>query len=147
MYVHFFLGVNRSRYPKNLCDNFVIQDVKIFNNQVKLDHSKEFASVLKVLGRVGGTLFIQMYLKSNKKIKRTRAKSQFALKVYFIKSIILDIAWDLCDFHKLLGCYVNLIYRNLVNFQLQEQVHNCRKSLKLEKLTDETGTDVMRFVQ
>ena len=88
-----------------------------------------------------------MYLKSNKKIKRTRAKSQFALKVYFIKSIILDIAWDLCDFHKLLGCYVNLIYRNLVNFQLQEQVHNCRKSLKLEKLTDETGTDVMRFVQ
>ena len=84
-----------------------------------------------------------MYLKSNKKIKRTRAKSQFALKVYFIKSIILDIAWDLCDFHKLLGCYVNLIYRNLVSFQLQEQVHNCRKSLKLEKLTDETGTDVM----
>ena len=82
-----------------------------------------------------------MYLKSNKKIKRTRAKSQFALKVYFIKSIILDIAWDLCDFHKLLGCYVNLIYRNLVNFQLQEQVHNCRKSLKLEKLIDETGTD------
>ena len=81
-----------------------------------------------------------MYLKSNKKIKRTRAKSQFALKVYFIKSIILDIAWDLCDFHKLLGCYVNLIYRNLVNFQLQEQVHNCRKSLKLEKLIDETRT-------
>ena len=24
----------------------------------------------------------------------------------------------------LLGCYVNLVYRNLVNCQLQEQVHN-----------------------
>ena len=36
----------------------------------------------------------------------------------------LDIAWDLCDFHKLLVCCVNLIYRNLVNCQLQEQVHN-----------------------
>ena len=74
-----------------------------------------------------------MYLKSNKKkIKKTRAKSQFALKVYFIKSITLDKAWDLlCDFHKLLGFYVNLIYRNLVNSQLQEQIHNRRKSLKL----------------
>ena len=50
-----------------------------------------------------------MYLKSNKKIKRTRAKSQFALKVYFIKSTILDIAWNLCDFHKLLGCYNQLV--------------------------------------
>ena len=39
MYVHFFLGVNRSNYPKNLSDNLVIQDVKIFNNKVKLNHS------------------------------------------------------------------------------------------------------------
>ena len=138
--------LNISEYKKNLCDNLVIQNVNIFNNEVNLDHSQEFASVLKVFGGIKGVLFIPMYLKSNrKKIKRTRAKSKFALKVYFIKSITLDIAWDLCDFHKFLGCYVNLIYRSLVNFQLQEQVHNCRKSLK--KMTDETGTDVMRFVQ
>ena len=36
----------------------------------------------------------------------------------------LDTAWDLDDFQKLLGCHVNLIYRNLVNCQLQEQEHN-----------------------
>ena len=85
-----------------------------------------------------------MYIKSNNKNKKTstRVKSQVALKVYFIESKTLDIARDLCDFHKLLVCHVNLIYRNLVNCQLQEQVHNCSKkewkSLKLEKLTDAT---------
>ena len=31
----------------------------MFNDKVKLDHSLEFASVLKALGRVRGTLFIQ----------------------------------------------------------------------------------------
>ena len=45
-------------------------------------------------------------------------------KSWFYEEKTLDIAWDLCDFHKLLGYHVNLIYRNLVNFQLQEQVHN-----------------------
>ena len=44
--------------------------------------------------------------------------------VYFIESKTLGIAWDLCDFHNLLVFCVNLIYRNLVNCQLQEQVHN-----------------------
>ena len=44
--------------------------------------------------------------------------------VYFIESKTLGIAWDLCDFHKLLVCCANLIYRNLINCQLQEQVHN-----------------------
>ena len=39
MYVHSFLGVKQVKVPKNLCDNLVIQVVKIFNNKVKLDHS------------------------------------------------------------------------------------------------------------
>ena len=51
-----------------------------------------------------------------------------ALKVDFIESKTLDMAWDLWDFHKLLVCHLNLIYRNLVNCQLQEQVRNCRKA-------------------
>ena len=91
------------------------------------------------LGRVTGALFIHIYLKSNEKKTSTKVKSQFALKVDFIESKTLDIAWDLCDFLKLLVCHVNLIDKNLVNCRLQEQVHNCWKSLKLEKLTDETG--------
>ena len=102
---------------------------------------------MKVLGRVTGALFIHIYLKSNEKKTSTEVKSQFALKVDFIESKTLDIAWDLCDFLKLLVCHVNLIDKNLVNCRLQEQVHNCWKSLKLEKLTYETRTDVMRFVQ
>ena len=61
------LLLKRSKYQKTLCDNLVIRVVKIFNNKVKFDHSQEFASVLKVLGRVRGALCIQMYLKSNKK--------------------------------------------------------------------------------
>ena len=39
MYVHFFLGVKQVKIQKNLCDNFVIHDVKIHNNKVKLDLS------------------------------------------------------------------------------------------------------------
>ena len=38
------------------------------------------------------------------------------------------MAWDLCDFHKLLVCCVNLIFKNLVNCQLQEQVDNLQCS-------------------
>ena len=53
----------------------------------------EFASVMKVLGRVTGALFIHIYLKSNEKKKTsTKVKSQFALKVDFIESKTLDIA-------------------------------------------------------
>ena len=29
MHVHFFLGVKQVKVPKNLCDNLVIQDVKV----------------------------------------------------------------------------------------------------------------------
>ena len=73
----------------------------------------EFASVLKALGRVRGALLIE------KTTTSTRVKSQFALKVDFIERKTLDIAKDLCDFHKLLVCRLNLIYH--VNCQLQEQ--------------------------
>ena len=62
--------LNRSKYQEILCDNLVIQDVNIFNDKVKPDHSLEFASVLKALGRVKGALFIHKYLKSNKKKKK-----------------------------------------------------------------------------
>ena len=53
-----------------------------------------------------------MYIKNNNNDNKTstRLKSQFALKVDFIESKTLDIAWDLCDFHKWLVCHVNLIY-------------------------------------
>ena len=61
MYVHFFLGVKQVKVPKKLCHNLVNQDVKIFN-EIKLDHYLEFASVLKIWGRVRGTLFIHMYM-------------------------------------------------------------------------------------
>ena len=101
----------------------------MFNDRAKLDHSLDFASVPKALGRVRGVLFIPK--KKTTTTRSTRVKSQFALKVYFIEGKTLDVAWDLCDFHKLLLCCVYLIYRNLVNCQLQEQVNNCRKSLKL----------------
>ena len=60
-----------------------------------------------------------------RKKKSTRVKSQFALKVDFVESKTQNIAWDLGDFHKLLVCHVNLLYRNLVNCQLQVQVHKC----------------------
>ena len=49
LYVHFFLGVKQVKVPKKLCDNLVIQDAKNCNNKIKLDHSLEFASVLKTL--------------------------------------------------------------------------------------------------
>ena len=65
-----------------------------------------------------------MYISTTKKQNKQRMKSQFALKGDFFESKTLDIAWDLCDFHKLLVCHVNSIYRNPVNCQLQEQVHN-----------------------
>ena len=76
----------------------------MFNDKVKRDHSLEFASVLKALGRVRGALFIQ-----KKTTTSTRVKSQFALKVDFIERKTLDIAWDLCDIHELLDCGANLI--------------------------------------
>ena len=44
----------------------------MFNDKVKLDHSLEFASVLKALGRVGGALFIHKYLKRNQKKKKEK---------------------------------------------------------------------------
>ena len=50
--------LHRSKYQEILCDNLVIQDVKVFNDKVKLDHSLEFASVLKALRRVRGALFL-----------------------------------------------------------------------------------------
>ena len=64
----------------------VNQDVKIFNNEIKLDHSLEFASVLKIWWRVWKALFIHVhgYKKKNKK-KSVRLKSRFALKIVFIE--------------------------------------------------------------
>ena len=62
-----FWVLNRSKYQEILCDNLVFQVVNIFNSKVKLHHSLEFASVLKIWGRVGGSLSIHMHLKSNKK--------------------------------------------------------------------------------
>ena len=52
----------------------------MFNDKVKLDHSLEFASVLKAVGRVRGALYIHKYLKGKKRKKKTstRVKSQFA---------------------------------------------------------------------
>ena len=41
----------------------------MFNDKIKLDHSLEFASVLKGVGRVRGALFIHKYLKRNKRKK------------------------------------------------------------------------------
>ena len=76
--------------------------LQFFNNKIKLDHSLEFASVLKIWGRVRGTLFIHVYIKK----KGTSVKSQFAVKVYFIERKTLDIAWDLFDFHKLIICHL-----------------------------------------
>ena len=57
----------------------------MFNDKVKLDHSLEFASVLKALGRVRGALFIQKKKQNKTKKTSTRVKSQFAWKVYFIE--------------------------------------------------------------
>ena len=34
-----FRVLNRLKYQEILCDNLVIQDVKIFNTKVNLDHS------------------------------------------------------------------------------------------------------------
>ena len=42
----------------------------MFNDKVKLDHSLEFASVLKAVGRVRGALYIHKYLKGNKRKKK-----------------------------------------------------------------------------
>ena len=42
----------------------------MFNDKIKLDHSLEFASVLKGVGRVRGALFIHKYLKRNKRKKK-----------------------------------------------------------------------------
>ena len=39
----------------------------MLNDKVKLDHSLEFASVLKALGRVRGALFIQKKNKTKQK--------------------------------------------------------------------------------
>ena len=42
----------------------------MFNDKIKLDHSLEFESVLKGVGRVRGALFIHKYLKRNKRKKK-----------------------------------------------------------------------------
>ena len=46
----------------------------MFNDKVRLDHSLEFASVLKALGRVRGTLFIQKKKTKQNKTKQNKTK-------------------------------------------------------------------------
>ena len=87
MYVHFFFGVELIKVlKKELCDNLVIQDVKIFNNKIKLDHSLEFASAVKIRGRIRGALFIHMYIKKTKTKQNNTIKLSYSSPVKLPKS-------------------------------------------------------------